>query len=338
MKRSAAASTFALIAIAATTLFAAPARAHHSQAMFDQSREILIEGTVARLDWKNPHIYLIVETEDENGETLLIQGEGLAITQALVDGLDPAALTPGTPIVVRANPNRGGRDKTIRVLDVETRDGVIHPFYSANPVARRLTPADSLAGNWAPSLQATGKAFGEAAGWPYTAAGREAQVEDLNAEATCYVEPIPFLSMLNEIRIIEIDSTEVVIRYDNSGDFARRVIPFAEQHAANVEPSLFGDSIAQWEGETLVIDTIAFEPNPWGLYAGVPSSAGKRTEERFTLNEDRLQLTYESTVEDPMYLEEPVTYTMLWDHRPDLEFSPQNEACDDDIAHRYLED
>jgi hypothetical protein len=33
------------------------------------------------------------------------------------------------PVVVRANPNRGGPDKTVRVLDVTTPDGEIHPFY-----------------------------------------------------------------------------------------------------------------------------------------------------------------------------------------------------------------
>jgi hypothetical protein len=29
--------------------------------MFDTSQEILVEGTVARFDWVNPHMYLIVE-------------------------------------------------------------------------------------------------------------------------------------------------------------------------------------------------------------------------------------------------------------------------------------
>src|SRR5262245_13750549 len=41
----------------ATALLGAPAYAHHSVAMFDASKEILIEGTVARFDWVNPHMY-----------------------------------------------------------------------------------------------------------------------------------------------------------------------------------------------------------------------------------------------------------------------------------------
>ncbi len=58
---------------------------------------------------------------------------------------------------------------------------------------------------------------------------------------------------------------------------------------------------------------------------------------QLTLTEDRLRLRYESTVEDPEYLEKPVSFTMLWDHRPDLKPSPKSEVCDPAIARRYLE-
>ena len=35
----------------AAALLTAPASAHHSQSMFDTTKEIVIEGTVARFDW-----------------------------------------------------------------------------------------------------------------------------------------------------------------------------------------------------------------------------------------------------------------------------------------------
>ena len=94
--------------LAATALLGAPAFAHHSLSMFDTTQEILIEGKVARFDWVNPHMYLIVETTGPDGKPALVEGEGVGITQALVDGLDRDALKPGTPVVMRANPNRGG--------------------------------------------------------------------------------------------------------------------------------------------------------------------------------------------------------------------------------------
>ena len=105
----------------ATAFASAPASAHHSQSMFDTTKEIVIEGTVARFDWVNPHMYLVVATKGPDGQPALVEGEGVGITQALVDGLDRNALTPGTPVVMRANPNRGGWGKQVRVLDVTTQ-------------------------------------------------------------------------------------------------------------------------------------------------------------------------------------------------------------------------
>src|SRR4030095_9159217 len=178
----------AIAGLAATAFFATPLIAHHSMAMFDTSKEVLIKGKVVRFDWKNPHMYLIVETVGEDGKTQLIQGEGLAITQALVDALHQKDLPVGAQVVVRANPNRSGPGKTVRLLDVTTQDGEIHPFYAANARTRTLTPAASLAGNWAPSRQSMTAAWGAIARWPITPAGR-AVPEPNKAGGLLYVAP-----------------------------------------------------------------------------------------------------------------------------------------------------
>src|SRR5690606_6659704 len=243
--------------LAVAVPFCTPASAHHSQAMFDQSQEILIEGTVARFDWKNPHMYLIVETVGPDGEPALVEGEGLAITQALVDGLDREALQPGTPAVMRAHPNRGGWGKQVRILDVTTEDGEIHPFYAANTRDRTLTPAESLEGKWAPSRQALGAGFGAMARWPITAEGRAAQRE-MVADGLCFVEPVPFLAVLDEMRTIQVGEDEVVIHFDNSGDHVIRTVYMNAEHPADVQASLHGHSVGRWEGDTLVIDTIGY--------------------------------------------------------------------------------
>ncbi len=323
-------------AVTIAALFGAPALAHHSQAMFDQSQEILVEGTVARFDWVNPHMYLIVETVGPDGEPALVEGEGLGITQALVDGLDRDALQPGTPVVMRANPNRGGWGKQVRILDVTTEDGEIHPFYAANTRSLTLTPAESMAGRWAPNRAALGAAFGAMARWPVTEAGRAAQAE-LVADGLCYVEPTPFLSILDEMREIEIGEEEIIMHFDNTGDRVTRTIHMNTEHPADVQPTRQGHSIGRWEANTLVIDTIAFEPDPSGIAGNVPSSAGKHTVERLTLTEDRTRLRYVVTVEDPVYLTQAASLTQQWDHRPDLPFSPASEVCDDEVAARYLD-
>jgi len=322
--------------VAATALVCAPAYAHHSQSMFDTSQEIVLEGKVARFDWVNPHMYLTIETKGPDGETALIEGEGVAITQALVDGLDRDALPPGTPIVMRANPNRGGWGKQVRILDVTTENGEIHPFYAANRRTRTLTPAESIEGHWAPNRAALGAAFGAMARFPITPEGRAARAQQA-ADGLCFVEPIPFLAVLDELRTIELRENEVLMRFDNSGDHVLRTIHLGAAHPAGVQASLHGHSIGRWEGDTLVIDTIAFEPNPSGLGASVPSSPGKHTVERLTLTDDGTRLRYEITVEDPVYLTGPATLTQQWDHRPDLDLSQDVAVCDPEVAERYKE-
>ncbi|HVY64700.1 MAG TPA: DUF6152 family protein [Gammaproteobacteria bacterium] len=320
--------------LATTALLCAPALAHHSQAMFDTSKELVLKGTVARFDWVNPHMYLVINTTDPDGKPVQIEGEGLGITQALVDGLNRDALKPGTPIVMRANPNRGGFGKQVRILDVTTEDGEIHPFYAANTRTRALTPAKSLEGHWAPNRAALGAGFGAMARFPLTPEARAAQSK-LAADGLCYVEPVPFLAVLDELRTIEIKKDEVVINFDNTGDRVDRVIHMNAQHPANVQPSRHGHSIGRWDGETLVIDTIGYEPNPSGLGANTPSSAQKHTVERLSLIPDHTRLRYEITVEDPVYLTAPATLTQQWDHRPDLEFSQDEGKCDPNDAARY---
>jgi methionine aminopeptidase len=102
-------------------------------------------------------------------------------------------------------------------------------------------------------------AWGAIMRWPITPAGRAIQ-KQAKADGLCYVEPTPFLATLDELRTIRIGRNEVVFHFNNSGDDAVRTVRLNATHPANVKPSRFGDATGKWEGETLVIDTIAFEP------------------------------------------------------------------------------
>jgi hypothetical protein len=125
------------------------------------------------------------------------------------------------------------------------------------------------------------------------------------------------------------------MKFDNTGDHVERIIHMTDKHPANVQPTRHGHSLGRWDGETLVIDTIAYEPNESGLGGNVPSSAGKHTVERLSLIPDKTRLRYEVTVEDPVYLTGPATLAIQWDHRPDLEFSQDPPGCDPKEAARY---
>jgi hypothetical protein len=59
----------AIALISAALLIAAPVWAHHNMsAVFDFNQRFTGAGSLTALDWRNPHIYMFVEVENDAGE------------------------------------------------------------------------------------------------------------------------------------------------------------------------------------------------------------------------------------------------------------------------------
>ena len=117
------------------------------------------------------------------------------------------------------------------------------------------------------------------------------------------VPPIHAVISYNRQRMIQ-TPTHVVIHNEN-GDEAR-IIPFAAEHSAPGPRSWYGESIARWEGDTLVIDTIRTPPQERvrGLFTKFVINEDARIIERYT----RLSMTellYQFTIEDAAAYSEP---------------------------------
>jgi hypothetical protein len=332
-----------LVLLAAAVLLAAgAAHAHHSPSAFDTRSEVTVEGTLTKVDWANPHIYLTLETLDTNGQRALQQVEAVSIPSAQSMGLKRELLALGSKVVVRGNPNRRGSGFTILGADITVNDGNTYALGNAGRTSRppaATAPAAGLASNWAPkqnpSLAPT------VMGWPLTDKGRAALGAVLSGQRRitigCTALPLPMLMALPQPRRLDIGAQRVVMTVDSDGVEVARVIHLdLAAHPGDVAPSLLGHSIGKWEGATLVIDTVAFAPHEIGIGFGVPSGVGKHLVERLTLTEDRLQVRYEVTVEDPEYLARPQTYTAVWDHRPEL--AAPVAACDAQTAERFRDD
>lgn len=115
----------ALVAASAmgmTGLAASDTSAHHSMAMFDQSREVVVAGTVRQFQWSNPHAYIQLTSRNAQGQPQEWSLELGSPVYLYARGWRPRTLRAGTEVRVRINPLRSGQPGGA-VLDVTAPDG-----------------------------------------------------------------------------------------------------------------------------------------------------------------------------------------------------------------------
>jgi len=82
------------------------------------------------------------------------------------------------------------------------------------------------------------------------------------------------------------------------GEVPRQVYLDGRGHPKDPNPTWLGHSIGQWEGDTLVVDTVGFNGKVWVGFQGLPSSERLHITERYT-RPDIGHLAVEITVDDP---------------------------------------
>jgi hypothetical protein len=92
----------------AVAVFASPAFAHHSFAMFDADSKITIEGVVKEFQWTNPHAWIMLTVANTEGKAepwaIELNGPSGLVRQ----GWKPKTLTPGMPISLTIHPLKDG--------------------------------------------------------------------------------------------------------------------------------------------------------------------------------------------------------------------------------------
>lgn len=102
MKRS----IFLIAGIAAS--LAVPAFAHHSFAMFDNQKDLTLEGTIKEFQWTNPHSWIQVMVKDESGKEVEWSIEGGSPNSLRRNGWQRTSLKPGDKVVVVTHPLKDG--------------------------------------------------------------------------------------------------------------------------------------------------------------------------------------------------------------------------------------
>lgn len=87
---------------------ALPIAAHHSGAMFDNSRSVTLNGTVKTFQWTNPHCFIQLIVPGPKGEPAEWSVEMGSPFEVFRTGVRPATLKAGDKITVVVHPIRDG--------------------------------------------------------------------------------------------------------------------------------------------------------------------------------------------------------------------------------------
>lgn len=99
-----------LLSLVATLfVMACPVQAHHSFAMFDKTRVVTVQGTVRKVEWTNPHVYIFVEVPDAKGGKTQYALECNSPNVLMRTGWKPATLKVGDAVSVALYPLRNGQ-------------------------------------------------------------------------------------------------------------------------------------------------------------------------------------------------------------------------------------
>lgn len=132
--------------------------------------------------------------------------------------------------------------------------------------------------------------------------------------------PVEILQSRGQVTIIQEGYTQV-----------RRIfLGKPQKQPDEVEPGFFGRSVGRWEGGALLVDTVGIKEG--AMYRNARYSAQLRVREKIYLAPDG-NLRDEITLDDPLVLEKPYTYTISYRRLPDYEVLEY--VCEDN---RYYTD
>jgi len=202
-------------------------------------------------------------------------------------------------------------------------------FGAAQAQDNPLVPANQdLTGVWWASTMPTGLKPMDGSAIPFTAEGRKKYAEVQaglksgkivdRARDICLPQGLPrAFATAYPIQVMTIPSQTVFFFEEN-----RQVhhLKYAAKHNDPEfwDPSYMGDTIAHWEGDTLVADTTNFNDESYLDPSGIPHSDKLRVGQRIRKINGGKQLEVVATIEDPDIFTKPWSARFVYDRRDDV--------------------
>lgn len=109
--------------LAAGLMAALPMFAHHSfSAEFDAQKRVSLKGTVVKVEWMNPHIWIYLDVKDANGANTRWQCEGGPPNSLTRNGWTKDALKEGDQVSIDGTLSKDG-SRTCNATSVNLPDG-----------------------------------------------------------------------------------------------------------------------------------------------------------------------------------------------------------------------
>ena len=308
---------------------------HHSiPVTFDVNRVVEIEGEVTRILWRNPHIRLTVRTVGQDGQEADWTIEGGAVSRLSRWGVSEGVFAVGDSIGLAGFPSRRRANEMYgqNLLLPDGREVLLDhrssPRWSDDAIGgeRLSAGASSSTQGIFRVWTSDGQSYdADTDSYPLTDSARAAitawdPVQD-NPYFGCMPKGMPTI-MQQPFPIEFVDRGDEIHLRIEEYDLVRVISMGDEGSELSVPPTILGDAVGRWEGDTLVVTTTNLGwPYSFGQI-GIPQSESVELTERFSVVDDGGRLEYEITSTDPETFSEPLTLTKSFFWVPGLELLP----------------
>ena len=135
------------------------------------------------------------------------------------------------------------------------------------------------------------------------ALAERAENSPLTSQQTCSPSGVPNIMQLPDVVQFLQTPDHVAIVY--ARDHQVRIVHLNQDHPDDLKHTWYGHSVGHYEGDTLVVDTIAMHDKTWTDRVGTPHTDQIHVVERYRVLED-------GTLENHFTVDDPGAFTMVW--------------------------
>ena len=279
-------------------------RSGWTKELFPVGQQVTIEASPNKTDPNSCYLQTLVSTDgtrmDRYGQ--YVKGPAGKLTE--VRGPIAAPKNDRPARRPTGEPNLAGDWAPVQLVMVDPK-GTGSPMVALNTLNQYSASAPPANAKGGAKGGAKGAAKGPRlyGGTELTEAGEKAAAADKredNPRFHCQTTSIIFdWTFDGPVDRITQNKDTILLEYGQLG-LKRTVYLNEKAHPANLKLTRAGHSIGHWEGDTLVVDTVGFQPGI--LNSPVHNSDKLHVVERFTLDPQKNELTRAYTAEDAVYL------------------------------------